>query len=94
MEKTIFIQLGGAVCHSAVATRLLEGKVDRLTEKAVKIVVNIRNKDYTLWLPLSALKETKGKYSTWYTLAKWFKPNKFQRFIFDNVEVSGISYVN
>ena len=94
VNDKIFVQLGGGVCHSAVVVEMLEGYVSQVTTKAIKISVAIKNKNYDLWLPKSSLEEAKGKYSTWYILKKWFKPNSYQRWIFDNASnVSGQSCI-
>ena len=88
--KDISILLGGAATNSAVVVRMLHGRCDSETEKALRLQLT----NGYLWLPKKALIAIKSTYSTdvSYKLAKWFDFSRQQQIIVEkNQAISGQS---
>jgi hypothetical protein len=79
MENMFHIWKNG----NGVRAALCVSKVDE-TAKAIKFKVLHIDKEYTFFVPKSALKEdTDAGVENMLTLANWFKPEEFIRFLFD-----------
>lgn len=88
--RSIFI--GGAVAHSAIFTRRIDGTVTAETEKAIQFTMNDRRGSVAIWFPKRAIVAKSGKYDTLYSLAAWFTPSEFQyRMIERYQEIGGVS---
>ncbi|MEW6735001.1 MAG: hypothetical protein AB1489_27165 [Acidobacteriota bacterium] len=83
--KDMGIFLGGAVCHSAVAVRMLHGICDSETAKAIRLKLN---KGF-IWIPKKGLIKT--NYDDIFKLAHWV--NLDERIVERNQTISGVSSV-
>ncbi|EIP99346.1 hypothetical protein OpiT1DRAFT_03860 [Opitutaceae bacterium TAV1] len=96
--EEISIYLSGATAHCAVAVMMLHAKVDRLTEKAVKLVSVDRqapNCGQSVWLPRKALAAYSctlcGVTSTTWKIRHWFRPDHYQARFFSRSTLATIS---
>lgn len=85
----ISIGLGGVVAPTAVYSEMFHGKISAVTDKAIQIMSDSKK---TCWIPKKALIEKRGRYSDsrWFELARWFKPDNYQRwFLYHYANISG-----
>jgi len=85
LDSEIGVMIGCAMGHGCIGTRILWGRVEQLTTKAVRL-----STDYgPIWFPCKSLRpmQTNGIY----LLARWFRPNDYQSRIFDRVDGNVVS---
>lgn len=63
--QSISIAIGGAVTYNSVASRMVHGRIESTTDKAVRVRFD---NGQSLWFPRSALTVK----SSYFNLAKWF----------------------